>query len=193
METFLRGLAIVADVLTVMAAIVTFATVFSYWRSRPRLEFQSLPSNRPYPPQNTFVNVSNRGTGRPVRHISIGWACLDADGRAIHGTGADPWIDELAPRREALIEINQTPVFGAIPSPTRYEIRLEGDDAGALCEIYVAGSLVTWRRHRHFVWWTYADRMAGHAPSVLSGKRISAHYDAVVNGQQTAKSQAELT
>ena len=157
----------VADILTILAAMLAFSGAITSLLTRPRVVVSATSDD----PLAAFIAIQHDRGQRPARNIFRGEGVLDENDIAQSGEGAGPWLPVLNPGDYRNIHVFDPAqyFFGGEPNEreTRMPISLP---YGLILDISWDHPVLPFLRTRRVVLWTSSERFAAKPPTVLRGR-----------------------
>jgi hypothetical protein len=163
----------IADIVTIVAALIAFFGVLSAWLTRPRINVSAYSHDG----NSAFVNVEHVKGSSPARNLYLAWGGLDEHGSARFGDGANPWVPTLLPGDSRSLHIFDPGSVSFGSDPSDREVRLPiSKPFGIVMDISWQRPTLPWLRSRRVVVWTQTARAAGEVPKVLKERAAARAY-----------------
>lgn len=173
----------IANILTIVAAIIALLGVAATWLTRPRLQLTAHAHSA----ASASINLHHGKGSAPARNLYLGWgAGIGDDGIAMMGDGGGLWTTMLVPGTGRTLTIfDPKEMFFSSPaseSETRFEAPAP---AGFIAELSWQRTMVPWLRTNRVVLWSKAARIAGEPPIVLKGRAGARAYASAMSAPKS--------
>lgn len=162
----------IADVVTILAALLAFFGLLTTWLTRPRIEVVTSMLGRAL-----YVSVQHTKGSSPARNLYLGLGFLDDHGIARAGDGLMPWASALLAGDSRLLVLYdpEDMTFGNEPNDQEMRFPL-GPTSGVIVDISWQRPILPWLRTRRVLLWPRVDRAAGRLPALLKGRAAERAY-----------------